>query len=359
MKKSEAADHVDLSYKLTGCSQLSMDPSDQETLLKPPVRLHYVSSYYQNYSHAVGLCQVDELLSPMFGCFHRKPVAIGANHQADVPEWGSHKCKKIEILRTCASALVPSTDCNLVNEVDDEKWIGSCVIPMPDSSSLLSGSSIVQCDTNCGCLDEGSVRCVRQHVNEARENLKKFLGQDKFHQLGLYDMGDDVAHTWTAQEEHLFQEVVLLNAVSLGKNFWNVLPCFFPDRSTNELASYYFNVFMLRMRAEQNRIDPLNIDSDNDEWQGSEGGESFAAEEEHEEDSVMESLADQDAVIRKGVNHNDRELKEDAENGHESYDYTVATEKGRNNTENPIFLPCSAHDNKSQIMVEQEVQDDS
>ena len=55
----------------------------------------------------------------------------------------------------------------------------------------------------------------------------------------------------------------------------------FPAQSKNELVSYCFNVFMLRKRAEQNWLDPLNADSDDDKWQGSDDNE-FAAEEEIE-----------------------------------------------------------------------------
>ena len=50
----------------------------------------------------------------------------------------------------------------------------------------------------------------------------------------------------------------------------------FPSRTKKDIVSYYFNVFMLKVRAEQNRLDPRNIDSDDDEWQGS-------------DDSVVES----------------------------------------------------------------------
>lgn len=81
-------------------------------------------------------------------------------------------------------------------------------------------------------------------------------------------MGEDVAHKWTT-EEHLFLEVVLSNPASLVKNFWVVLPLFFLPEVKNELVSCCFNVFMLRKRAEQNWLDPLNVDSDDDVWQGS------------------------------------------------------------------------------------------
>lgn len=57
-----------------------------------------------------------------------------------------------------------------------------------------------------------------------------------------------------------------------------------------DLVSYYFNVFILRKRAKQNRFDPLNIDSDNDEWQEIDDDVvATAAEMTDDEDSVVES----------------------------------------------------------------------
>ncbi|KAJ6734803.1 DNA BINDING PROTEIN [Salix purpurea] len=103
-------------------------------------------------------------------------------------------------------------------------------------------------------------------------------------------MGEVIANKWTGEEEQAFHEVVLSNPVSLRKNFWDHLPSTFPSRTKKELVSYYFNVFMLQKRADQNRFDPLNIDSDDDEWQKNEGE---AVEE--DEDSVVESLTGQDS----------------------------------------------------------------
>ncbi|CAI9281484.1 unnamed protein product [Lactuca saligna] len=86
-------------------------------------------------------------------------------------------------------------------------------------------------------------------------------------------MGESVANKWSEEDEHLFHEVVYSNPVSFGKNFWNHLSEVFPSRSNHEIVGYYFNVFMLRIRAEQNRFDPMNADSDDDEWQGSDESE--------------------------------------------------------------------------------------
>ncbi|KAJ8771579.1 hypothetical protein K2173_026756 [Erythroxylum novogranatense] len=136
------------------------------------------------------------------------------------------------------------------------------------------------------CLDRGSIRCVRQHIVEARQKLIEDLGEQTFRALGFCEMGDEeIANRWTEDEQQAFYEVVMSNPVSLGKNFWNHLSAAFPSRSKSELVSFYFNVFVLRKRAEQNRFHTPNVDSDDDEWQRGEDGV-----EEEEDDSVVESL---------------------------------------------------------------------
>jgi hypothetical protein len=58
---------------------------------------------------------------------------------------------------------------------------------------------------------------------------------------------------------------------------------------------------MLQKRAEQNRFDPLNIDSDDDEWQKIEG-----ETVEEDEDSVVESLTGQDSSAYCQEDHAER-----------------------------------------------------
>ncbi|XP_068655118.1 uncharacterized protein [Aristolochia californica] len=221
----------------------------------------------------------------------RKPVSVGPDHQADVPDWTPRRVD------------------------DDGNWeelVGVCLVPMPDAN--LSSSGDVDGEVGhgrdaCSCPDEGSIRCVRQHVMEAREKLRGSLGEEIFLELGFCDMGEDVADKWSEEEEQVFHEVVFSNPASMGKNFWDHLPTFFPSRTLEELVSYYFNVFMLRRRAEQNRLVPLNVDSDNDEWQGSEDGDEFGMTEEDEEDSGVESPTDL------AVFHEDAHDDEDDEDG--------------------------------------------
>ncbi|XAR65259.1 hypothetical protein NMG60_11009313 [Bertholletia excelsa] len=217
----------------------------------------------------------------------RKQVPVGPNHQAELPEWDPHTMEKFSL---CSDCMI---------DTGERKVMGESVIVMPDRE--LSANSDVEVGYGrkaCLCPDEGSVRCVQQHVKEARERVRESLGHEKFVQLGFCDMGEEVSQKWTEEEEQVFHEVVYSNPVSHGKKFWENLSVVFPSRTKSELVSYYFNVFILRRRATQNRSNFLEIDSDDDEWQGSLVGPVGVAEE--DEDSVDESLVDQDIQGRNG-----------------------------------------------------------
>ncbi|XP_068657615.1 uncharacterized protein [Aristolochia californica] len=257
--------------RICGFSQVTCN-AEEETRAEPLLQVPCSSEFVE----------LDRLSRPegIYTLFvdypHRKLVSVGPDHQADVPEWGPLRVDT------------------------DEKWVelmGTCVLSSPDANILSSGGfdrEVGRGRDACSCPDEGSMQCVRQHVMEAREKLRGSLGEEIFLELGFYDMGEDVADKWSEEEEQVFHEVVFSNPASMGKNFWDHLPNFFPSRTMKELVSYYFNVFMLRRRAGQNRLVPLNVDSDNDEWQGSEDGDECGMTEEDEEDSGVESPADQE-----------------------------------------------------------------
>ncbi|CAI9096486.1 OLC1v1032648C1 [Oldenlandia corymbosa var. corymbosa] len=200
----------------------------------------------------------------------RKQIPIGPDYQAEIPPWNPDSISDENDLR-----------------------VGRCVISPSLSEDLTQGEvKIGQGREECNCLDEGSVRCVRQHIQEAREKLKEAIGVERFADLGFYDMGEEVACKWTEEDEGIFHEVVYSNPVSLGRNFWRQLPVVFPHRTMKELVSYYFNVFILRRRAVQNRSDSLDIDSDDDEWQGN--GQSFFGRVEDDDELAVESFGHQD-----------------------------------------------------------------
>lgn len=185
-------------------------------------------------------------------------MPLGVNHQAELSEWVSPESDG-------RGSLALKADQDIISH-EEEILMGMCVIPMPCSSPTPSIFPAVISRKDCNCVDNGSVRCVRQHVKEAREKLVNDLGEDKFRELGFLDMGEAVAHKWSQDEEQVFHDVVFSNPASLGKDFWLCLSEEFPTRSMRDIVSYYFNVFMLRKRAGQNRSRFLDIDSDDDEW---------------------------------------------------------------------------------------------
>ncbi|KAI3714308.1 hypothetical protein L1987_72905 [Smallanthus sonchifolius] len=195
------------------------------------------------------LFHYEDIYSSLLNRSPRKEIPIGPNHQADVPEFDPEVARKYH------------------EDGEMERFLGVCVIPFHHSISDSSGD--IQMD--CKCFDRGSVRCGQQHVKEARLNLKERYGDEKFVDLGMLDMGEEVASRWSEEEERLFHEVVYSNPVSVGRMFWKHLSIAFPSKTMKELVSYYFNVFILRRRAVQNRSHYLDIDSDDDEWQGSYG----------------------------------------------------------------------------------------
>ncbi|CAN8293694.1 unnamed protein product [Cochlearia groenlandica] len=169
-----------------------------------------------------------------------KQVPIGSDYQADLPE-----CVK--------------------EEAREPQVMGKCVIPMPDCETEVY--KIGEGRKECTCLDKGSIRCVQQHIAENREGLFETLGYERCLDIGLCEMGEEVAGKLSEDEEDRFHKIVYSNPASMDRDFWKHLKSEFPSRTTKEIVSYYFNVFILRRRAVQNRSKSLDVDSDDDEWQ--------------------------------------------------------------------------------------------
>lgn len=230
--------------------------------------------------------QFEDAYSSLLNSRPTKEVPIGPDHQADVPVW--------DVMDTMKHSI------DFINgnvSYSGGFIIGSCVIPMPELELSDGVGKAIDSKLDCSCLDFGSVRCVRQHVKEAREELKERIGLEKFVGLGFLEMGEEVAYKWTEEEQQLFHEVVYCNPVSHGRNFWVHLSTVFPSRSKKELVSYYFNVFMLRRRAAQNRSSYLEADSDDDEWKGYGGPFGMTVEDER---SAAISFINQDVRVDHG-----------------------------------------------------------
>ncbi|KAH6802047.1 hypothetical protein C2S51_033493 [Perilla frutescens var. frutescens] len=251
--------------------------------------------------------QFDDPYISLLNCPPRKEVPLGPDHQAEVPPWDPN-----------ASQMGFSGSSYFINSDREERLIGTCIIAMPDlNDSTMEGVGVGRGRTDCSCLDMGSMRCVQQHVKEAREKLRETIGDVNFLELGFCGMGDEIAYKWTPHDEQVFHDVVYSNPASHGRRFWKYLSAAFPTRTKHELVSYYFNVFMLRRRAVQNRSYLLEIDSDDDEeLRGVHGGSyqnrSYPSDldtdiddrkghngdcylmEGEDEDSTVESFGDQD-----------------------------------------------------------------
>ncbi|XP_022750712.1 uncharacterized protein LOC111299653 isoform X2 [Durio zibethinus] len=285
---------------------------DADTESEVAVHLQLFPEYFAFEHQIRAFLQSDEIYSSLHS--PRKLVSIGPEHQADIPQWSQQDPRNSsDCLDTSdPQAALKSSCADLMFDDDCEKKImGTCVIPMSDSEATAKFCENARHKIDCECLDQGSIRCIRQHVTEAREKLRQNLGLEIFRELGFCDMGEEVAKRWTDEEELAFHNVVLSNPVSNGKNFWDHLPAVFPSRTKKDIVSYYFNVFMLRKRAEQNRVDPVHIDSDDDEWQTTEC--EIPAED---DDSVVESPTDQGTYTHYEGNH-EEDCYEDIENDNE------------------------------------------
>ncbi|XP_016572676.1 uncharacterized protein LOC107870610 isoform X1 [Capsicum annuum] len=174
----------------------------------------------------------------------RKRIPVGSQFQADVPKW--------------------------IEEVyeSDSKWLGMGIWPLDKRGkkrTLIDRGPIGKGrQDTCGCKSRGSYDCVKFHLSEKRRKLKIDLGS-AYYQWKFDYMGEEVALSWLKEEEQKFQDIVKSNPLSEEKSFWNEIFKFFSNKNRESLVSYYFNVFLLRRRGNQNRSHASNVDSDDDE----------------------------------------------------------------------------------------------
>ncbi|KAH0673105.1 hypothetical protein KY284_024192 [Solanum tuberosum] len=174
----------------------------------------------------------------------RKRIPVGPQFQADIPE-------SIEEIYE-----------------SDSKWLGTGIWPLGKRGkkrTLVDRGPIGKGRQDmCSCNTRGSYDCVKFHISEKRRKLKIDLGS-AYSEWKFDCIGEEVALSWSREEEHKFQDIVKSNPLSEEKSFWDEVFKFFPNKSRESLVSYYFNVFLLRRRANQNRTNAGNIDSDDDE----------------------------------------------------------------------------------------------
>ncbi|PHT57701.1 hypothetical protein CQW23_00064 [Capsicum baccatum] len=171
---------------------------------------------------------------------HVEPL-VGPLYQAEVPEW--------------TGVLTES----------DSKWLGTRMWPpeVEKTAALVVSDPPIGKGrpSACDCIFPGSVECIRFHIAEKRTNLKFDLGPLFFH-WRFHRMGEEVSLSWTAAEEQRFKDSI---SSTSRKNLWKNYKKLFPSKTWNILASYYFNVFLVKRRRYQNRVTPKDLDSDDDE----------------------------------------------------------------------------------------------
>ncbi|RWV93831.1 hypothetical protein GW17_00043682 [Ensete ventricosum] len=143
---------------------------------------------------------------------------VGARFQALVPNWTSQP-------------TVSSTDS------DTLKWLGKQMWPPENQerSPVLDYASIGRGRPNiCQCEWPGSVECIRFHIAEKRLQLKRETGAT-FHAWKCESMGEEVALSWTEEEEKKFRDIIVQNRPSLNKNFWDQLYLNFPYKRRESL----------------------------------------------------------------------------------------------------------------------------
>ncbi|XWS60472.1 hypothetical protein CRYUN_Cryun07bG0039300 [Craigia yunnanensis] len=275
----------DFEANVPGCISISSlgtcSTGEEDSWPEEPLHIPSFGECFNPERPVRTLARSEDIYSILLQCPPRKPVLVGPNYQADIPEWDSlvawNTSNDTDVSETAAGRC-------------ENELMGTCIIPMPALESSAYDDKVGSGRTNCSCEDKDSISCVRQHILEAREELRKSLGHESFMKLGFCDMGELVAEKWSAEEEQLFHKVVFSNPASLGRNFWDSLASVFPYRTKEDIVSYYFNVFMLRKRFEQNRCESMRIDSDNDEWQGTDdSGNNEVEFSDEDEDSVVES----------------------------------------------------------------------
>ncbi|KAI4364724.1 hypothetical protein MLD38_020778 [Melastoma candidum] len=184
--------------------------------------------------------------SPFFNR-RRQRILLGSRYQAEVPKWNGVKFES------------------------DSKWLGTQIWPLKKSErrSLIERDPIGKGrQDSCGCVIRGSVDCIRFHIAEKRFKLKVELGSAFF--FWRFDkMGEEAVLPWTKQDKDKFVDIIKLNPASELKCFWDELRKGFPEKRTEELVSYYYNVFLLKRREHQNRHSPFEITSDDDESESS------------------------------------------------------------------------------------------
>lgn len=185
----------------------------------------------------------------------------------------------------CAVPVLPRFQADVVNltgnsqDSDSSKWLGkriwplqgSCNDPTQENNKQVngeegeSGTSTCTCTCTCTCQSPGSVECVKLHVAEERNRLKRELGP-AFEEWEFDQMGEEALNGWSPTEEDRFEEI--LKRKQLGSQdalvqqpYWK----YFRNKDKKSLVSYLFNVYIPRKFARETRACSTDVCTDDDD----------------------------------------------------------------------------------------------
>ncbi|CAI9111738.1 OLC1v1012037C1 [Oldenlandia corymbosa var. corymbosa] len=171
----------------------------------------------------------------------RMVIPVGPRFQADVPEWTGPQ-----------------------NDSGNSKWLGTQIWPIKGggkgSATRVIGEGRSE---SCSCSSPASIECVQRHIIEKRLVLLCDLGS-AFFRMKLDETGEQIARSWTPNEQDKYNLLASNNRVSDGKDFLkHALKCF-PNKCQKAIMSYYFNVYILRRMSQQTRLSK-QVDTDDEE----------------------------------------------------------------------------------------------
>ncbi|OEL25034.1 hypothetical protein BAE44_0013950 [Dichanthelium oligosanthes] len=113
-------------------------------------------------------------------------------------------------------------------------------------------------DDKCKCSHPGSEVCVGVHVKEAWKRVKYQLGERAFRNCGFDAMGERVLKLWTAEEKKKLPDIEKSVPQNNHEDFMKIALKQFSSERTMDLAKYYYNIFLPKRLASQNRAEATN-----------------------------------------------------------------------------------------------------
>lgn len=203
-------------------------------------------------------------------------------HQGDT-SWLEFATKKKP---KCAIPVLPRFQADVLNltgnsqDPDGSKWLGKRIWPLQgicndptqdnnkNKKEEVNGEENESCTSTCTCQSPGSVECVKLHVAEERNRLKRELGS-AFEEWEFDQMGEETLSGWSPTEEDRFEEMLkrkqLGNQEALVQHpYWK----YFRNKDRKSLVSYLFNVYIPRKFSRGTRAcctDVCTDDEDDDD----------------------------------------------------------------------------------------------